>query len=234
MNIKMKLAVLEQMYAIYDRYLKGKKFCCKRFCDSCCTRNVTITTIEGAYILSQIFAQDQENLIGCMERDRFKARFIPEVTINRLADYCKNGGNPPEEEVDPNWSPCSFLKGNECPIYQYRPFGCRCLVSTVPCRETGFAQIDPLLLTINTIFQQYIEHMDSKGATGNLIDIILHLKSEGVKETYPQNKKWKNINLIPNTALTYLMIPPEHREMVRPLLDSIQRIHVCVDHHRLS
>ncbi|RJP75928.1 MAG: hypothetical protein C4522_19515 [Desulfobacteraceae bacterium] len=226
LKIKMKLAFLEQMYAIYDHYLEDKEFSCKRFCDSCCTRNVTITTLEGSYILRHLSSQDQGNLIGCLERDRFKARFSPEVTINRFADCCRNGGNPPEEEADPNWTPCSLLKGNECPIYRYRPFGCRCLVSTVHCRETGFAQIDPLLLTINTIFQQYIEHIDLHGATGNLIDVILHLKQEDGNEVFQRDKKLKNTNLVSNTILTYLMIPPEHREEVWPILDSIQRIRV--------
>ena len=224
MQMNMKLAVLEQLYTLYDTLLENQTVCCKRFCDACCTRNVTITTLEGIYILSRISVAEKEKLIGCLAQDRSKRRFIPQLTVNRLADCCRDGGSPPEEEVDPNWTPCSLITENECPIYRYRPFGCRCLVSTVPCRETGFAEIDPLILTINTIFQQYIEHIDAAGTTGNLIDVLLHLTAKDRNSPNEQKKIQNNINLVSNAPLRCLMIPPEHRQTVQPILDAVQQI----------
>jgi len=171
-------------------------------------------------------ANEKEDFFGYLDLDQSKERFIPKMTINQMADCCKNGGIPPEDEIDPNWTPCPLLKSKECPVYLFRPFGCRCLVSTVQCGETGFAQIDPFILTVNTIFQQYIEQIDSQGATGNLIDILRHLKSEELRQDYQRNEAVKGINLISNYELPCLMIPPEHREMVKPILRSIQHIRV--------
>ncbi len=222
----MKLAVLEQLYKLYSEFINTQEVCCKRFCAFCCTRNVTITTLEGFYIVNQMSVKEKEAFFGYLDLDLSKDRFIPKITINKLADCCRNGDTPPEEENDPNWTPCSLLKGKECPVYLFRPFGCRCLVSAVQCGETGFAQIDPYILTVNTIFQQYIEHIDSQGATGNVVDILRHLKSEEFRQDYQRNEVVAGINLISNLALSCLMIPPEHREMVRPILRSIQRIRV--------
>jgi hypothetical protein len=222
----MKLAVLKQIYRLYSEFINTQEVCCKRFCALCCTRNVTITTLEGFYIVNQMSAIEKDEFFGYLDLDLSKDRFIPKSTINQLADCCRNGGTPPEEENDPNWAPCSLLKNKECPVYLFRPFGCRCLVSAVQCGETGYAQIDPYILTVNTIFQQYIEHIDSQGATGNVVDILTHLKSEEFRQDYQQNEVVAGINLISNFALSCLMIPPEHREMVRPILRSIQRIRV--------
>ena len=222
----MKLAVLEQLYKLYSEFINTLEVCCKRFCAFCCTKNVTITTLEGAYIINQMSGNEKEDFFRDLDPDQSKERFIPKMTMNQMADCCKNGGTPHEEEINPDWTPCFLLKGKECPVYLFRPFGCRCLVSTVPCGETGFAQIDSFILTVNTIFQQYIEHIDLQGVTGNIIDVLGHLKSEKFRQDYQRNEIVKGTNLISNFSLTCLMIPPEHRERVRPILRSIQCIHV--------
>jgi hypothetical protein len=226
LDINIKLSVLDKLYRLYSEFINTQEVCCKRFCAFCCTRNVAITTLEGIYIVNQMNANEKEDFFGYLDLDQSKERFIPKMTINQMTDCCKNGGTPPEDEIDPNWTPCPLLKSKECPVYLFRPFGCRCLVSTVQCGETGFAQIDPFILTVNTIFQQYIEQIDSQGATGNLIDILRHLKSEELRQDYQRNEAVKGINLISNYELPCLMIPPEHREMVKPILRSIQHIRV--------
>jgi hypothetical protein len=35
------------MYAIYEDFMEKEKFACQKYCAHCCTRNVTITTLEG-------------------------------------------------------------------------------------------------------------------------------------------------------------------------------------------
>ena len=47
MNLAKKLVVLEQIYEIYDNFAKGLDVACKKYCANCCTRNVTMTTLEG-------------------------------------------------------------------------------------------------------------------------------------------------------------------------------------------
>lgn len=47
MNIDKKRVVLEQIYEIYDNFSKGFDVACKKYCANCCTRNVTMTTLEG-------------------------------------------------------------------------------------------------------------------------------------------------------------------------------------------
>ena len=224
MNIDIKVSVLEQLYRLYEKVMAAHAFCCRPYCDSCCTRNVSLTTLEGIYILNHLSAGQREDLTDRLQQDQSRGRFIPRFTINRFADCCRSGGTLPEEEVDPNWTPCSLLKDKKCTIYPYRPFGCRCLVSTTPCRETGVAEIDPFVLAVSNMFQQYIEHVDGKGMTGNLIDIMLHLASEEFRDQYVRNTRSHSVNLVANSALTCLMIPPEYRERVRPIQEAIQKI----------
>jgi hypothetical protein len=223
-NVDIKLRVLEQLYRLYEEVLDAFVFCCRHYCDSCCTRNVTLTTLEGIYILDHLSAGQKKEFLDRLRQDQALDRFVPRFTINQFADCCRRGGTPPEEEVDPGWTPCSLLKDSACTIYPYRPFGCRCLVSTTPCRKTGFAEIDPFVLAISNMFQQVIEHVDQQGMTGNLIDIMLSAASEGFRDMYTRNVLPQSANLVSNSALTSLMIPPEYRERIRPIMDAIQGI----------
>jgi hypothetical protein len=48
------------------------------------------------------------------------------------------------------------------------------MVSKRCCSETGFAEMDPVVMTVNDVFMQFIEHLDTGGFSGNFTD-VLHL-----------------------------------------------------------
>jgi hypothetical protein len=135
------------------------------------------------------------------------------------------GQEIPEEIVDPNWGPCPMLSDKECPVYGVRPFGCRCMVSKTVCAETGYADIEDLTLTVANLFNQFIEHLDQDGMIGNLIDVLLYLDHDKhPAATTSEKKGLLEKGLLPNRPIPVLMIPPEHREQMGPLLDSLKKV----------
>lgn len=214
------LAVLDQLYRIYDQFTASLPLACRKFCADCCTCNVAITTLEGRKILSGLDGDTRTPFMEKLKQQSGRPRFIPKFTTNRLADLCLAGEDPPEEAIDPTWGSCPLLTDDACPIYDTRPFACRCMVSTQRCGESGAADMDDVTLTVNHIFLQYIEHIDQNGYSGNFSDVLAHLHrhetgaaAAGLPDT-----------LIPNTPMTTLMIPPELREKIMPVLAAIQAI----------
>lgn len=227
MDYKIKKKVLGRMYEIYDEFVSTLDLDCKKHCDHCCTSNVTMTTLEGMMIVDHL---DMDGFLEMEKKIRANSdskRFSPKITINQLADICAKDGDPPEETIDPDAGPCPILLDKACPIYSVRPFGCRCMVSKKDCGQTGFADMDDFVLTVNDVFMQYIEHIDAQGYTGNFTDIMGHLENDENRFAYMAGHPGeKNTALIPNQPVFVLMVPPEHRERLKPLLDSIQNIKV--------
>ena len=150
--------------------------------------------------------------------------FKPKITTNQLAKLCAQGIEPPEEEGS-EARPCPFLNDGLCPIYAVRPFGCRCLLSRHDCGKEGSADMDDYVLSVNTVFLQIMEHMDTYGCTGNLLDVLLVMASEENRQAYEDNSlKCPAAGLVPNQALNVLMIPPEHRTKMEPILNSLREI----------
>jgi hypothetical protein len=98
------------------------------------------------------------------------------------------------------------------------------LISTRTCGETGFAQIDEHILSVNNIIQQTLEHIDTPGWSGNLIDVLAALKSYRLTDILETRKENPPEGLIPNQKTRFLMIPPEHRHQVAPVLDALKEI----------
>jgi len=220
-----KLAVLKKIYKIYDDIADHWETACRRYCAACCTCNVTMTTLEGAFI-TEILAEKGDTDLS----DRLKAisdnrRFFPQITTNELADRCVQGKAFPEEKSDPSWGKCPLLIDNQCSIYSVRPFGCRCFVSTTDCRKTGYADTDPFVISINNLFLQYIEHIDAHGFFGNMTDILVFTDT-----TVHRQDNWENApkhnsgHLITCQPLKTLLTPPEHREEIRPILNTLLQI----------
>ena len=83
------------------------------------------------------------------------------------------------------------------------------------------------MLTVNNIFLQTMEHLDRHGCFGNLSDVLLGLSSGENERCYRDGKiDCAKMGLIKNQAMTVLMIPPDHREKVEPILDQLRRISV--------
>lgn len=225
MDLDLRLELLDQLYAIYGDFIRRQPLACTKGCSQCCTCNLTVTTLEGEYLRRRLSPEQHGKVIQRLVSVADRPRYRPTVTLNGLADICARGGDPPEEENDPDWGACPLLADDLCPLYDLRPFGCRCMVSRHDCRKTGYAEIDPLVLTVNDLFLQHIEHIDAKGYSGNFSDILLFLDQPEAQARYGQGQlDAPPENLLANQPLFTLMIPPEHREAVAPILRRIREI----------
>lgn len=227
MDLNTKLTVLESMIDIYDRFVGEFPLACEKYCAHCCTANVTLTTLEGYRIMAHLEAHEGAACLDGIAAKAHPDRFVPAVTINRMADICARDGDPPEEHLDPAAGPCPVLDSAACPLYPVRPFGCRCMVSARNCGQTGFADMDPFILTVNDVFLQHLEHIDAQGYTGNFADVMQFLATAENRQNYAAGRLGAPpARLQPNQPVFVLMIPPEHRERIAPLLQEIRSIHV--------
>jgi Fe-S-cluster containining protein len=215
-----RLCILRRLYQIYDRYAASLEIACKKHCCACCTCNVTLTTLEGYYILQAIDSDRIPAVRKAAEQQLKKPRFIPAITTNRLAELCVSGKAPPNEKIDVNWGNCPLLETDICPIYKTRPFACRCLMSTQDCRQTGIAEIDEFTMTVNNLFLQVIEHTDQDGFTGNLADILSKLTADCGMDEKPRPTS----ALIRNSPIPVLLVPPKHRDRIKPILSDIDAV----------
>ena len=226
MNLNDKLAALNQIFIIYDRFISGKELACKKGCAHCCTTSVTLTTIEGYKITKQLISEKDTDWADNIRRAAEQAHFRPQITTNQLACMCAQGIDPPEEE-QPERNPCPFLSQNKCPVYAVRPFGCRCLVSRHDCGQHGYADIDDFVLSVNTVLLQTIEHLDADGCSGNLLDVLKVMARQENRQAYKEGKlDCTSTGLIQNQPLKILMIPPEHRTRMKPILQSLRDIRI--------
>ncbi len=228
MDLNSKLIIYDRLVAIYDEFIAAvDDLACAKYCAHCCTANVSMTTLEGYRIVAYM---EQHGQTGCLEtiiRQAHPERFVPQVTINHLADVCARGGDPPDEALNPEAGPCPILDEAACPLYAVRPFGCRCMVSARNCGQTGFADMDPFVLTVNDLFLQHLEHIDAHGYTGNFADVVQFLVPMENRRRYAGGQlDAPPEGLLANQPLFVLMIPPEHRERVAPLLSAIRGIRV--------
>jgi len=227
LNIASKLYILDQIYSIYDDFSAQLDLACKKYCVHCCTTHVTLTTLEGYKVIDNLIADGEFDVIKKIELTSDPKRFQPKITTNQLAEICADGLEPLEEGGTEQSEPCSFLTEKACPLYKVRPFGCRCLVSRYNCGEKGYAEIDDFVLSVNTVILQTIEHMDINGCTGNLMDVLNVMSSEDNQTAYRNNAlKCQNAGLISNHPLKVLMIPPEHRPRMEPILQALRKIKI--------
>ena len=227
MDITSKLKILDQIYTIYDRFADSLDLACKKHCDQCCTSDVILTTLEGCKIIDRLSKDTEIGIIQRIQSASEIPRFRPQITTNRLARLCADGIEPPEEIASEYRQACPVLQVHECPVYDLRPFGCRCLVSRRHCGEKGYAEIDDFVLSVNTVFLQTIEHVDAAGCSGNLVDVLQALSIEKNREDYRNGKLHCTSNgLIANQPLEVLMIPPEHRARIEPVLQELRELRV--------
>jgi Fe-S-cluster containining protein len=217
-----RLDTLNQIYALYNDFSKGLSMACRRGCSMCCTQNVTMTTLEGCGIIEYLRCNDEEALLSLAHATPRSEWYRPMITTNDFALFCLKGDDPPEEQNDYSGFACRFLSNNECVIYDARPFGCRCFFSTQACETEACAVIDPFLLTVNTVFLQFIEHIDTGGFFGNLNDILALLAS-GDRNNLANNSL--HLSTLPrNRSIPGLLISPEHQERMEPILRDLRRI----------
>ncbi len=212
-DLQERLEVLNKLFHAYETFAGEYENICSEGCSVCCTRNVTLTGLEGRNILSGINDEKKKDVLGRIEREIDKKRLIPLMTINQMAKFCMDGKDVPDELSDPLWGSCPLLEDNRCTIYEVRPFACRCMVSRQKCESSGFADMDEFIISLNNVFMQYIEHIDIGGNYGNLSDLLITLGAEGCCDT-----------LLTNTNVEMLMVPPEHQERIKAVITVLQRI----------
>ncbi|UCF90974.1 MAG: hypothetical protein JSW39_22230 [Desulfobacterales bacterium] len=226
MDLPTKLTALGQVFHLYDQFAATLDVACKIDCADCCTANVTLTTLEGYRIIDHLISSGNLGIIQKIRAAPPRNRFHPQITTNRLAALCAEGRTPPDEG-HAAWGPCPLLTSSQCPLYMVRPFGCRCFVSRRDCGEIGFAEMDDFVLTVNTVFLQTIEHMDARGCSGNFADILQVMASGANRRAYAHDTLNCSANrLIPNHPLKILIIPPQHRAKIAPILQALRRIKV--------
>ena len=216
---------MNRVYEIYDAFSSTLDLACKEKCAHCCTSNVTLTTLEGYKIVDQLISAGKLDVIDRLKDTAGAQRFQPLLTTNRMAELCAAEAKVPQEDTADAWQECSLLTDSLCTIYDLRPFGCRCFVSRRNCRETGYADIDDFTASVNTVFLQVIEHLDSAGCSGNLIGLLPFMASEDNRRAYEKGElNCEDNGLIVNWDLKVLMIPPEHRERIEPILQQLREI----------
>jgi Fe-S-cluster containining protein len=222
MYLEQRLGILNKIYGLYNDVGKNLDVACKKYCAACCTPNVTMTSLEGYLIADHITSNGQTNLFEAIQSRLSNNRFKPKITINKIADLCRKGGEPPEEGNKYSDKSCPVLKDNLCPIYEVRPFGCRCFMSKYDCSKAGYAEVDSFVMTLNTLFMQFVEQIDFMGFSGNFADVLLLMASNENRDNYKKNTlKHPGIDFVSNLEIKVLMVPPEHRENVKPVLDAL-------------
>ena len=225
MNISQRLAALGHLFAVFDRFCADLgDLACRKHCADCCSRHVTMTTIEGLFLFQALDPADREVCLTSLVRAPHAAIFRPRWTTNQIAARCREGLDPPEDAAVHDGSRCPLLSDAACSLYPLRPFGCRCMLSRQPCRVKGYADVDDWILTVNTVFLQTIEHIDRPGCFGNMQDILTALEKDDWRADYRAGRSPLGApGLIPNQAAPVLMVPPEHQERIRPLLAEMQQ-----------
>lgn len=226
MELARRIHLLEGLYAIHDRFTDGlDSLACGLHCDDCCTRNVTMTTLEGIYLIDGLPPDDRQQLMACVRQQADQPRYRPAITTNTLARYCIENREPPEENQPAELAPCPLLDEKACPVYDRRPFGCRCFVSRRRCGDQGYADVDDWVLTANTVFLQTIEQLDCPGCFGNFSDVLLALEDGSLRAAQDSmTAACEAAGLLANQPTTALMIPPEHMEKIQPLLQAIRAL----------
>lgn len=225
MDLTKRLSALDRIYAIYNEFAATLDLACRKTCADCCTSHVTLTTLEGYRLLSRLPLTLKATLLKAIPTEPDADRFRPAITTNQLAELCAKGIEASDEADTDTGKVCALLVDRLCSIYEFRPFGCRCLVSRHNCGEKGHAEIDDFVLSVNTVLLQTLEHVDAGGCTGNLVDVLRVLLCAANWTAYENGSlSCKNNAVISNHPLSVLMIPPEHRTRMEPILKKLRQI----------
>lgn len=201
---------LLRIYELYAAWAGDFDFACTEGCSTCCTRSVTMTTLEGEAVLDFIRVRKPE-LLALLDALP-ESTSDPDMTTNRFAAACLRGE---EIEDTENWdfAPCFFLENNRCTIYPVRPFMCRSFGSRERCDLSGAANVAPLFLTVNTVVMQCIEHLDRGRPWGNMETILRYLATDRKPE-----------NQVVAEPIPGWLIPPGEEDLIRPRLAVLLRV----------
>lgn len=166
----MKDQILKAIYTIFADWSAGEGIACEKGCAACCTRNVTMTALEGEIILRFINEEKMERWFAEKIRAN-RPQHRPKMSTNDFARACLQGREVDFGEVC-NQEPCPFLEENICLIYPARPFSCRMMISETTCTADRPALLPDHYFAASTAVAQIIEHLGQKEYWGNMLDVL--------------------------------------------------------------
>ncbi|MDR3090407.1 MAG: YkgJ family cysteine cluster protein [Desulfobulbaceae bacterium] len=165
-----KRAILRLIYERYADWAAQFSAACRPACHICCTRNVTISAVEGEEILRYILEQGLERWL--VERlARVGPVAPPPLTTNEFALACLEGREVADDWPKNQW-PCPFLEDALCRIYPARPLACRFLLSAQICASDTAALAPAGYPGAATALCQIIEHLGQNDHWGNMLDVL--------------------------------------------------------------
>ena len=221
MEIERKLEALRQVLALYDEFAGALETACRPGCSRCCTDRVTLTTLEACALLESLPAAQTERLI----RSAGARSSGTVLTTNALAELCAAGREPPEADDEaagacPCW-PATSARSTRC-----GPSTAAASSRASPARSRGSAEVDEATVAVNTLFLQTIEHIDAGGCTGYLPDVVAALADPEHAQAYREGTRLRGLRPRPQPPLRVLMVPPEHRARIDPLVARLREIRV--------
>lgn len=215
-----KFKVLAAIYSFYDRFLKGFSMACRPGCHVCCTVNIVATSLEAGHLLRSSFFDDLD-LKKLLFSAKAKPIYRPGLSTNQIADICLRQEEIPSDIGEHGEGVCPFLdREGLCCVYKYRPFACRAMSSRDVCRYGGKADMEPFLVTVNLAVYQIIEHLDKKGVSGNLLDVLSKLVNNQSVSSGPGDR------LISNRALPGFLVSPNEQVRFRAFMRCLANFQV--------
>ncbi len=200
--------LLATLYDAFAEWAASFTFACRQGCATCCTRSVTMTSLEGDGIMAFLSQ-------GNRRAELNGSAFLP--AVNRAVQCTTNTfvgahlrGEPVEEAESWDLRPCPFLKEERCSIYPVRPFGCRLFASLDSCAASGVAEMPPGYLAGATALLQYIEHLDNGGRWSTMVELLAGLNT-GRVDAYGE----------PTAPIPGFLIAPDEHSLVEPLLHGL-------------
>jgi hypothetical protein len=227
MNNHPRLRLLQALYRIHEQTVADLNPACRKGCSICCTRNVTMTGLEGRLMMGDLDQTGPEaSYFSAMRAAAGQTVYRPRITINQLAALCAAGQEIPEEDVHCASGSCPLLTDGLCSVYSVRPFGCRAMLSRVVCTAGGEADMPDFVLSVNTVFQQFIEALNAGGCSGNMLDVLIDLQERSHQNQHksccePVSDPPAGRMLLTNRPIPVLMVPPEHRNRMAPVIAAI-------------
>ncbi len=205
-----RLLALSAIYTFYDEFTRDLPLACSRGCNTCCTLNVAITSLEAKYVARKMSLEPDPATAARLEQAACSGAYCPTTTLNRNTREILAGDRITPDKGKPREGKCPFLTARGlCSIYKARPFVCRAMSSRSRCTREGTAEMVPFLETANLAVYQIIEHLDSDGGvTGNL-SAMLHWKMTGGNGKAPGMQ---------NSPLPGLIISEEEKSALRAFL----------------
>ena len=180
-----------------------------------------MTTLEGELIHEYLSGQrpDLFSLLATLPAESQ----APALTTNQFAAACLRGEAMAEPPAVWDLTPCIFLRDGCCVIYPARPFMCRGFGSRVRCDLQGAAEVEPLLLTLNTVIMQCIEHLDQGRPWGNMNLILRAASAEAEGGHAPAPCDQRLAQPLPG----FLLLPEEEAALAGQLRTLVHLCHAA-------